>query len=892
MPLIRNMIDRSQLLDFTWWFAALSKILTLRYGLLIALSLSFGSIFSLSLDVSRALDGLKQAPRDNINWSILQLQTEFLRMRAELNRLKLAEAATTDSFVQAFDIFYSRVQTLKTAPILEPIRNKSAFLARIKKAQGLLDDIAPIVDAGPVDIRKSLTALSERINREQRTVQDLVVSSVAEFAEIEDRERARLTMLIAALACAGLVVFVSLLAAVLVLRRHSDRLQRRSQELAESQTRLAATVGSALDAIIVTDEFGTIIDFNAQASTCFGYAREDAIGKCMADLIVPESMRAAHLAGMRRYRQTRQPKIVGKRIEIDALHAEGHEFPIELALGVASHGATIHFVAFARDISQRRRDHAALMEAKDEANAANHAKSRFLAVMSHEMRTPLNGILGVLQLLRDTRLDTEQQRLVDIANISGEALLDLINDVLDLSKMQAGKFELDPQTFKLRELPQSVCEIVASDAAIRGNAIEIDFPVELDHCFCGDAKRLRQVLLNLVSNANKFTSQGTIRVCTQMLNRRGNRAKLRITVEDTGIGIPPDRISSLFTEFTTLDSSYARNQSGTGLGLAISKRIMDLFEGTICVESELGKGSKFWIEVELDMISDCAEQCDSKVEETQIGVCNRTLNVLLAEDNATNAMVAKAMLRGAGHSVEVVGDGQEAISKVMNLENGKSYDVVLMDISMPGMDGMEATRHIRAMTSPAGDVPIIALTAHTQPKLQEEIIAAGMQSVLTKPIQKTQLLAAVQDLARSSVVEADIEQTTNAARAREISSVVLDRSQLDQLLLDVGPETGSELISQFSTDVKDAAYDIVSSEDVGDLKSAAHRLAGCAATVGATALSQAAHELEAACGSGDRRAIDGLIGQVQNLQVRTLREIEIVKAQPPIPPFSKPALGT
>jgi PAS domain S-box-containing protein len=840
-----------------------------RYAILAALVLACISVSSLSLDVVRALQHLKQAPRDNINWSILQLQTEFLRMRAELDKLKLAESATTRDFSQAFDIFYSRVQTLKTAPILEPVRNRRAFSDRLDRIQKLLDEMVVVIDGGPVEIRKSLYDLTQAMNRERQIIQDLVVSSVADFAEIRDRERERLTMLIAALAWVGIVVFISLLVAVLVLRRHSERLQHRSRELAASEARLAATVGSALDAIMVTDEHGTIIDLNAQASACFGYERADAIGKPMAELIVPERMRDAHAAGMERFRRSREAKIIGKRIEIDALHADGHEFPIELAIGVANLGDSMLFVAYARDISRRRNDEAALLEAKDQAYAANHAKSRFLAVMSHEMRTPLNGILGVLQLLRETQMDQAQRALVETANTSGEVLLDLINDVLDLSKMQAGKFELDPQVFNLRELPESVCQIMASDAALRGNTIEVSFPNDLNPFVLGDAKRLRQVLLNLVSNANKFTSDGYIRVATEALEQTEERLKVRISVTDTGIGIPQDRIGSLFTDFTTLDNSYGRSQSGTGLGLSISKRIMDLFAGEIHVESELGKGSRFWIELELG-VEDNVELAGSTATVEPIEAPRhpeRGLRILLAEDNATNAMVARAMLRGAGHDVDVVDDGQAAISRVAEFE----YDLVFMDISMPGMDGIEATRHLRAMAAPVGDIPIVALTAHTQPEHQAEILAAGMNAVLTKPIRKHAILTAAQRYARPVGHAASMGSTDDRLKRRQAVDGVLNADVLIQLCRDLGPDLAPRLIAQFAEDVRTTGARLDASRmDLSGLKSAAHQLAGCAATVGAEALSAKARALEAACDQGAPDDIQPLLDEIAALQVRTL----------------------
>ena len=851
---------------------------------MLALALAVLSIASLSFDVSTALRDLRQAPRDNINWSILQLQTEFLRLREETDRLKLAEAATTDDFVQAFDIFYSRVETLKSAPILAPIRDRAEFSERLKRVERLLSDLVIVVDAGPGEIRRSLASVTQRIERDRQTIQELVVGSVATFAEIRDHEPERLVMLVSALAYAGLIVFVSLLVAILVLRRHSDRLQRQASELADSQTRLAATVGASLDAIIVMDEAGLIVDFNEQASQCFGYAAADALGRPMAELLGPERLREGHAAGLARFREHRQAKIVGQRIEIEALHAGGYEFPIELAVGVADRGERMLFVAYARDISRRRSDEAALREANDKANAANHAKSRFLAIMSHEMRTPLNGILGVHELLRDTPLDGEQARLVETANNSGAVLLDLINDVLDVSKMQAGKFELDPHVFNLRDLPGKVCEIIAPDAVARGNTIELAYPDDGIEYFVGDAKRLRQVLLNLVSNANKYTSNGRIRVATEFQERTDTACRLRMSVEDSGIGIPADRLDCLFTDFTTLDTSYARSQSGTGLGLAISRRIMDLFGGSIHVESTLGSGSRFWIDLELQIAEDGHAQ-DEQAPTGPPVAAGAALNILLAEDNATNALVAEAMLKSAGHQVHIVGDGQAAISQVL----AASYDVILMDISMPGMDGLEATRHIRAMPSPLCDLPIIALTAHTQAEHQDEIRAAGIGRVLTKPIRRDELLTGIHAATRNASANASAADTTHGRPC-------LDTAHLSQLLLDVGPDVAPVLIGQFMSDVEmncAAMTSQVRHAEIGDLgaiKDIAHRLAGCASTFGAMALAENAAAIETASARGDTGAVLSLIKTLPGIQAETLRSIwQVSDAAPDQPRISRDA---
>ncbi|MFY0610707.1 MAG: PAS domain S-box protein [Hyphomicrobiaceae bacterium] len=333
-------------------------------------------------------------------------------------------------------------------------------------------------------------------------------------------------------------------------------------ELHESRERLAATVTSALDGVIVADAQGKIVELNEQASHCFGYSRDYAIGRDLAELIIPERMRAMHSAGMKRYIESGETKIIGQRIEIFALHAEGYEFPVELTVDAAHSSGGKIFVAYVRDISERRKNEQDLQEARENAEAADETKSRFLAVMSHEMRTPLNGITGVLQILRDTPLAPDQRELIETAERSGELLLDLINDVLDISKMDAGKLRLNKSDFISSDLFQRIVEIMSVDLKARRNTLTIQVDENIPTLLHGDGKRIMQILLNLTSNANKFTNGGQIHLVMRLVKMEAEHAVLEFSVSDTGIGIPEDRLKNVFSEFTSLEDSYNRRQGG------------------------------------------------------------------------------------------------------------------------------------------------------------------------------------------------------------------------------------------------------------------------------------------------------------------------------------------
>jgi len=838
--------------------------------LLIAGVFSVAVVAHLATDVLRELRNLRQAPRDNVQWSILQLQTEFQRLRIRAQQTLSADPGSESNFVLDFDVFYSRVQLLKTAPIFEPFRAAPYFAKAIASIDSLIADLTPIVDLGAEHVRAHRAVIAERLADADADIQSFVLDTIAAFAVVSDQERGRLMTLLGTLGAAAAGVLTTLLVALVALRGHTMRIERRTAELADSEERLAATVRSALDAVIVTDEQGIVIDFNEQASKCFGHSRGHAIGKNLANLVIPERMRDAHLAGMARYALTNETSIIGKRIEIDALHADGHEFPIELAVGVASLGNSRLFVAYARDITGRRIDEAALRQAKEEAQEANNAKSRSLAVMSHEMRTPLNGILGVIQLLNRTSLGDEQKRLLNVARLSGELLLDQINDVLDLTKMQAGRFELDPNPFEFSALSQTVKAIVAADATERGNALVIVQDERIPEWLVGDANRLRQILLNLVANANKFTRDGTITLSSKLIETSNGSARIEISVSDTGIGIPKERISQLFSEFGTLDNRFQRKQGGTGLGLVISRRIATLMGGTIEVESTFGKGSRFWLTVTLPIA--VAESAHAPLaERLVVGIeTQRPFSVLLVEDNQTNALVARALLSNAGHQVTLVSDGQDAVRAVSQT----AFDLVLMDVSMPVMDGLEATRLIRALPPPHRDVPIVAMTAHAFAEDRQMILDAGMNGYLAKPIRNVALLQAV---AQFAVRREEADCLAGSAHRNYPRDVpLIDDDELRQFLLDVGDALAPRLMEQFSADVQRQVESLTQAAVCDDRKAvgrAAHALAGCAATIGATRLARAAREIEAVCRDSEKWSDAAMLTAIATIQTDTLSAI-------------------
>ncbi|HEY8566906.1 MAG TPA: ATP-binding protein [Beijerinckiaceae bacterium] len=625
-----------------------------------------------------------------------------------------------------------------------------------------------------------------------------------------------------------------------------SRVVARTRALAQSEAFAHSIVDSSPDCVKVLDFEGRVVFVNA-TGVCL-LELEDAleIGGHLFETLWPEEDRAAVAE-----RIARVAAGGAERFTTCVPTAKGRPKWWDISLNpiLSADGRPERILVVSRDISTLKAVEGKLLLATEEAERqrvaaerASEAKTEFLAAMSHEIRTPLNGILGYTEILLEDRaalLDESHKRTAERIRSAGSALLTVVNDILDFSKIEAGQIDLEPRPFRLETLIDNTLSIVAGSGKA-GVTLSVDVADDLPPIMTGDEDRLRQILLNLLNNAVKFTPKGSVTLSVRSARSTDGQALVHFAVTDTGIGIPKDKQSLLFERFSQVDGSIGREFGGTGLGLAISKRLVTLMQGTIGVESAPGQGSTFWFTA-------CLSEAQMRLDEAKPAsdeIVIHPARLLLVEDLPMNQELAGHLLRSAGHSVDIVGDGADAVVAVQT----ERYDLVLMDIHMPGMDGVTATRHIRALGGVWAEMPILALTANVLPDQIAEFRRAGMTDHVGKPFKRADLLRAIE---RSRGHAPTADAVTPPAAQASLDKGALDQGTLGELVTLVGSEQVEAWLSELAAILGQGMPD-PGRDDLSRVEAAAHKLVSQAGMLGFQDLSEAARAVEEACrGAGD-----------------------------------------
>jgi PAS domain S-box-containing protein len=619
----------------------------------------------------------------------------------------------------------------------------------------------------------------------------------------------------------------------------------------ENATRLAAFAAGTFEGVVDSRD-GRIVDCNEQFAQMVGWAVAELKGMAIVDLTAPED-RAKVVANIRENRES--------ILEHTVVRKDGTRIVVE-AHGRSSTSKIAHRYTAIRDITNRKRAEEALAAAKAAAEAASEAKSQFLANMSHELRTPMNAILGMIDVALPKATDPTVQDCLQTAKGSADLLLTLLNDLLDSAKIESGKLELELAPFSLRRMLDQITRVLAVRASEKGLVFYCRVADGTPDAVVGDRMRLQQVLLNLASNAIKFTERGDveIRVDTQLQQQQ---ARVEFAVRDTGIGIPAASVARLFQPFGQADASMSRRFGGTGLGLSISKSLVEMMGGTIWVESEVNKGSTFCFAVELPLATE--PPLDLEAPAVLPAMVCAPLRVLLVEDNPANQKLATYILQDRGHLVEIAGDGQEALCLVER----DCYDVILMDVQMPGMNGLEATAAIRTQEQGDVHVPIIAMTAHALPSDRERCLAAGMDGYLAKPLSPPALITLVESFGRdaSSSRTDRLETVPREDTSRRPGAAVFNAPEALQRCYR-RTDILQEMIRSFCDDCDRLFPDMwaaLDRGDVGEVGRLGHRLKGTLSYLAAAPAEEAARQVERIGLRGDAAPAD-LTTCVQTLE--------------------------
>lgn len=554
------------------------------------------------------------------------------------------------------------------------------------------------------------------------------------------------------------------------LKSQNDELQQIQVDLAESEKRVAKIIQSSPDGIVTIDQKGTIQTFNNSAELMFGYYADDAVGRNIKMLMAKE-IAVEHDYYLERYTLGQPSSIVGNNRIVDGVRQDGTTFPLELRVeAVEMEQGEVIYIGTLRDITIRLQMEKAVNDAREQAEAANTAKSAFLANMSHELRTPMNAIIGYSEMLAEDAEDDDLTEMVaDLGKITGAGkhLLSLINDILDLSKVEAGKMELFIETFDFKEIAEEVANTAKTLVEKNNNAFVVEIGDGLENVE-NDLTKTRQVLLNIISNAAKFTSDGTITLCAEKY-LKGKTEWIRIAVRDTGIGIPEDKIDAIFQEFSQADESTTRDFGGTGLGLALTKRFAQMMGGDIRVESVIGEGSSFIIEVPLIVTKkheglEAEASFDEEKEESSDvtpGKILQQLNkndllVLVVDDELSARELLQNTMEREGYQVRTAQNGAEGLKMAADLKP----DLITLDVMMPGMDGWTVLRKLKRDKNLKG-IPVLMVSMVGDRAMSYEL---GAIDSLQKPVDRTKLRALISKYVKSASKKVLIVEDDEAAR--------------------------------------------------------------------------------------------------------------------------------
>lgn len=678
------------------------------------------------------LETLSTAGNENAQWTILQLDTEFANLQLSLLEQDERPEIDRDAIRLRTDITLSRVNLASQGVAADIIQSDETARAHLDEIQHYADEAVVLID-GELS-RNEVARLTELTVATAPIARQLALRGIQLGAERTEARRKEFAKVLRNTGLVAISVIGALAAVLVFLDRLLWNAREKDKELRASSGRLEAMVSGSLDAIVTSNGTGKILDINPAAERIFGWQRMDLAGlniKILLSDLTPD-------AEERKTTETHHPfsKFLNKgRVEIVARRRNGEVYPADLTVTSVSGNSDDLVIIYLRDISDQKLGEQALVDAKERAEQTDRAKSNFLTVMSHEMRTPLNGVLGVLELLRTTKLSQRQLQHVSVAAASSEVLMGQLNEALDITRIETGSLILAPQRFNLAAEVGRVATVLEPLAREKGIDLYLHVDPEMRMDFWADGNRIAQIVTNLIGNAIKFTTSGSIEI-TVAGTHAPSRTSAEIVVRDTGVGIPEKHIEAIFENYVALSNSSGRMSRSDGLGLSISRKTARLMSGDIKVSSTEDRGSVFTLTLPLERIADTDQsflrQSVTNPEESKLP---SKIHALIVEDNSINRAVLHDMIQDMGHVASVAVDGLEGYK----MAKEQPFDLIFMDINMPEMDGIELTKKIRETNGPNRSTRIQGLTAYGWEEFHDLAKAAGMDGFSTKPLRLQEL---------------------------------------------------------------------------------------------------------------------------------------------------------
>lgn len=713
--------------------AGLRRISPFRYALAALLLVSAVLVGSLMLEVRDKLAELQSSPNDNVQWTLAQLDVELVALAVAIAETLPehpgAPPAYLDEIRLRYDILYSRVDTLSNSKLYQQAFENPRLEADFRFLASELYALADLIDHPNEVLDRNLPLLHQGVMQLRERARQVISEGNLALAYNASASRSGVSDVLFRLALATGFLLIVLSAMIVLFRRLANVADSRLQQNLATSARLEAIFSTSRDAIAVVDPDGRIVNLNRAGENLFGRPGRSMRGERIGRLLhrtgdgAPQPVTGGDLFAMARSGRMTGIRLIGK-------HPDGTEIPVEISVDISTREAHPICVCVIRDIAHQTAIEQALTDSRDQARAGERAKARFLGVVSHEMRTPLNGILGTIDLIDDERrqgeIDTTaiNDTYLPVLRQSSETLLTLVNDVLDITQIENG-MRLSARSFDMDRMLTDLVLAETARARAQGNRLSL-IPSDPIGRVTGDPDRLRQILSNLVVNAIKFTRNGQISIEATRLPD----GLVEVQISDTGYGMSAEDLARVFDDFVRTDRAVELQVQGTGLGLGIAKSLVEAMGGTIGAESEPGAGSLFWFRIPLP------EAGPEDAPLTEVPTWQGSpARILLVEDNATNRLIARRILENDGHEVTEAEHGRDAV----DIAAKTPFDIILMDISMPVMDGITAATRIRGSAGPNANTHIAALTAYVAEGLDERQTSAAMDAVLHKPLSRDAL---------------------------------------------------------------------------------------------------------------------------------------------------------